>query len=90
MIQTVFQQFDSLTSDGCIFQFFSILGRFHPVDSETFSYCAIGVNSYIHTYIHTCTYIHTYIQTYLYTYIHACIVSYIHMYIHNYVHTYTG
>ena len=43
MIQTTFQQYESLTSDGCIFQFFAILGRFSPLDVERFPNCAIGV-----------------------------------------------
>lgn len=44
MIQSTFQQYDSLTSDGCIFQFFAILGRFNPLDVDKFVNCAIGVS----------------------------------------------
>ncbi|XP_019852139.1 PREDICTED: focal adhesion kinase 1-like isoform X1 [Amphimedon queenslandica] len=45
MIQSTFQQYESLTSDGCIFQFFAILGRFNPLDIDKFHNCAIGEES---------------------------------------------
>ena len=38
-----FQHFESLTMEGCIFQFFSLLSKFHAIDVEQFPNCAVGV-----------------------------------------------
>ena len=38
-----FQHYESLTMEGCIFQFFSLLAKFHAIDVETFHNCAVGV-----------------------------------------------
>lgn len=43
----MFQQYESLTSDGCIFQFLSVLGRHHSLDVERFTNCAIGVSIHV-------------------------------------------
>ena len=29
--------------EGCVFQFFSLLSKFHAIDIETFASCAVGV-----------------------------------------------
>ena len=43
MVQNTFQQYESLTMEGCIFQFFSLLSKYHAFDVEKFTNCAVGV-----------------------------------------------
>ena len=43
MVQNTFQQYESLTMEGCIFQFFSVLSKYHAFDVEKFTNCAVGV-----------------------------------------------
>ena len=43
MVQNTFHQYESLTMEGCIFQFFSILSKYHAFDVEKFTNCAVGV-----------------------------------------------
>ena len=43
MVQNTFQQYESLTMEGCVFQFFNLLSKYHPFDVEKFSNCAVGV-----------------------------------------------
>ena len=42
-----FQNYESLTMEGCIFQFFSLLSKFHSIDVESFQNCAVGVSIYL-------------------------------------------
>ena len=45
MVLSAFQQYESLTMEGCIFQFFNLLSKHtHSLDTERFSNCAIGVS----------------------------------------------
>lgn len=43
MVQNAFQQYESLTMEGCVFQFFNLLSKFHAIDVERFTNCAVGV-----------------------------------------------
>ncbi|CAI8043412.1 Focal adhesion kinase 1 [Geodia barretti] len=42
MVLHAFQNYESLTMEGCIFQFFSLLSKFHSIDVESFQNCAVG------------------------------------------------
>ena len=44
LVLNAFQQYETLTMDGCIFQFFNLLSKCHALDVERFSNCAIGVS----------------------------------------------
>ena len=43
MVQNSFQQYESLTMEGCVFQFFNLLSKYHAFDVERFTNCAVGV-----------------------------------------------
>ena len=43
MVQNTFQQYESLTMEGCVFQFFNLLSKYHAFDVERFTNCAVGV-----------------------------------------------
>ena len=45
MVVNTFQHYESLSMEGCIFQFFSLLTKSSPVDLERFSNCAVGVST---------------------------------------------
>jgi len=45
MVQNAFQQYESLTMEGCVFQFFNLLSKFHAIDVERFTNCAVGVRT---------------------------------------------
>jgi hypothetical protein len=47
MVLHAFQNYESLTMEGCIFQFFSLLSKFHSIDVESFQNCAVGVSIYL-------------------------------------------
>ena len=47
MVVNTFQHYESLTMEGCIFQFFNLLSKSSQVDVERFSNCAVGVSSEI-------------------------------------------
>jgi focal adhesion kinase 1 len=42
MVLQAFQDYESLTMEGCIFQFFSLLSKYHAIDVERFPNCAVG------------------------------------------------
>ena len=44
MVVNTFQHYESLSMEGCIFQFFSLLTKSSLVDVERFSNCAVGVS----------------------------------------------
>ena len=44
MVVNTFQHYESLSMEGCIFQFFSLLTKSSFVDVERFSNCAVGVS----------------------------------------------
>ena len=44
MVVNTFQHYESLTMEGCIFQFFNLLSKSSQVDVERFSNCAVGVS----------------------------------------------
>ncbi len=43
-VVSAFQQYESLTVEGCVFQFFNILSKHHAFDTERFTSCAVGVS----------------------------------------------
>ena len=43
MVLSAFQQYENLTMEACVFQFFNLLGKHHTTDVEAFSNCALGV-----------------------------------------------
>ena len=43
MVVSTFEQFETLSMEGCVFQFFNLLSKQYPLDVEQFSNCAIGV-----------------------------------------------
>ncbi len=45
MVLSAFQQYESLTMEGCVFQFFSLLSKHSAIDVEQFHNCALGVRS---------------------------------------------
>ena len=44
MVVNTFQHYESLSMEGCIFQFFSLLTKSSFVDVERFNNCAVGVS----------------------------------------------
>ncbi len=46
-VVSAFQQYESLTVEGCVFQFFNILSKHHAFDTEMFTSCAVGVSDQV-------------------------------------------
>ena len=44
LVVNTFQHYETLTMEGCIFQFFNLLSKSTQVDVERFSNCAVGVS----------------------------------------------
>ena len=44
MVLQAFQNYESLTMEGCIFQFFNLLSKYYAIDVERFPSCAVGVS----------------------------------------------
>ena len=45
LVLNAFQQYETLTMEGCIFQFFNLLAKCHTLDLERFTNCAVGVST---------------------------------------------
>ena len=44
LVVGTFEQFETLSMEGCMFQFFNLLAKQYPLDVEMFPNCAIGVS----------------------------------------------
>ena len=59
MVVNTFQHYESLSMEGCIFQFFNLLTKSSQVDMERFHNCAVGVSPGMDGKWTVCVHIHS-------------------------------
>ena len=54
LVLNAFQQYETLTMEGCVFQFFNLLAKCHTLDLERFTNCAVGVSTRVSVCVCEC------------------------------------
>ena len=43
LVLEAFKEYEYVSTDVCMFKFFNLLSKYHRIDEDRFSFCAVGV-----------------------------------------------